>query len=461
MRRALCWAVAGLPAAALAGAGWAAGGQSRPAGPPAAPRVIALDFAVHESEGGIITADLDGDRRMDFVVTAPGRVGAWRHDGRRLWLLEAQVRVSAGPSETVGLSGHHAPGVQVADVDGAAGQEVLFLDQDSTVNVLDARTGAIKRRVRLPHPEGSERWEHLVVACLRGRGDRDVLLQATNARGYRMGRHVAAYAYDRLDGEPLWRTDSYLGCAHNGLRVADLDGDGRDEVLGATILGPDGRERNRLPEYRGHLDSIFSDDVRPDIPGLEVVALQEGGPMEVFCYGLGGLIWRAHHKNQEPQNAALGEFDTRSPGLEVWCRSRYDTHQKPFTFDSRGRLLGEYAMDDVAPAGWTEKGVEVIAPIHWTGSPVQLAAAKERHKSGDVCLFEPLTGRFVARFPEKADRIYVADVSGDWREEVLVVSGRELHIYENTAANPRPREPRLWSKPHYRRSKMTWNYYSP
>lgn len=61
----------------------------------------------------------------------------------------------------------------------------------------------------------------------------------------------------------------------------------------------------------------------------------------------------------------------------------------------------------VAPEGWTEKGVEEIATLDWTGEATQLAAAKERHKSGDVCLFEPLSGRFVARFSEQIGRAHV------------------------------------------------------
>ena len=118
-------------------------------------------------------------------------------------------------------------------------------------------------------------------------------------------------------------------------------------------------------------------------------------------------------------------------------------------------------MDDVAPKGWTVEGVEVIVPIHWTGKKTQLAAAKERHKSGDVCLFEPMGGRFVLHIPEKADRLYVVDVSGDWREEIVVINENEIHIYENPNPNPRPNQPRLWEMQHYRRGKMSWNYYSP
>ena len=36
-----------------------------------------------------------------------------------------------------------------------------------------------------------------------------------------------------------------------------------------------------------------------------------------------------------------------------------------------------------------------------------------------------------------------------------------IHIYFNESENPSSDHPRLWSQDHYRRSKMTWNYYSP
>jgi hypothetical protein len=308
-----------------------------------------------------------------------------------------------------------------------------------------------------------------VIANFRGRGDRDLLLQATDATGYRMGRFLAAYAIEDLLGAgeatPLWRRDDFVATAHNGARVADLDGDGRDEVLGATILGPDGRITVRIP-VEGHLDGIHAHDVRPDIPGLEVVALEEGndrGKLEgrVFLYGKHRAIWVADFHRQEPQNAAVGRFDPERPGLQTWCRSRYDKHQKPFVFDAAGKVVVDYRMSDVAPDGWTRSGVEVIFTIDWTGERRQHAVAKERHTAGDVAIFDPMTGRFLHRFRERADRLYVADVSGDWREEVIVVSGNRLNIYENDAANPDPGRARLWEQQSYGRSKMTWNYYSP
>jgi len=307
-----------------------------------------------------------------------------------------------------------------------------------------------------------------MIADFRGAGDdRDILLQATNHKGYRVGRHLAAYAADDLlqgrVAKPLWRTDRFVSCNHNGARIADLDGDGRDEVLGATIYSPKGKLLARAAKYSGHIDSVFVADVRPDKPGLEVVLLEEGGGDSncVQVVGCRGPIWRMHFKRQEPQNAAVGRFREGSDEIFIWCRSRYPTHQKPFVFDSRGRKVFDYAMDDAAPKGWTDSGVEVIHTIDWTGRRQQLACAKERHCEGDVCIFEPLTGRFVEHFKQKADRLYVADVVGDWREEVIVLSGSNLYIYQNPARNPRPDEPRLWTRRNYRRLKQCHNYYSP
>jgi len=72
-----------------------------------------------------------------------------------------------------------------------------------------------------------------------------------------------------------------------------------------------------------------------------------------------------------------------------------------------------------------------------------------------------LTGKFVQRFSEKANRLYVADVTGDWREEIIVLNSNELHVYQNQEANPRPNQKRLWSNRNYRRLKQCHNYYSP
>ncbi|MBU0665614.1 MAG: hypothetical protein KJ990_13880 [Proteobacteria bacterium] len=425
--------------------------------------VIPLEVSTpKDTAGGLIAADINDDGARELLITAPGYIGAYGTNGKQLWSKHIDVCVG-GESESKGLPGHHGPGVQAGDINGDRKTEVVFFDRESTLHVLRGGNGQELWSAKLQPPAGAQRWEHVIIANFRGKGDRDLLMQATNAKGYRTGRYLAAYSVESLQAgknEPLWQRNDFVSCAHNGARLADLDGDGRDEVLGATILGPDG-ELRVIVDLKGHLDSIFVGDVRPELPGLEVVMLEEGRLNRIFLVGISGLIWEAHHKHQEPQNAAIGRFIPGLSEMQIWCRSRFNEHQTPFVLNAHGALYSEYKMDDMAPKGWTLRGVEVINSIYWSGEERMYACAKERHRSGDVCIFDPVSGRFLLRLPEKADRLYVADVSGDWREEIIVWSGNELHIYSNPQPNPRPEIPRLWTTPHYRRSKMTWNYYSP
>ena len=427
------------------------------------PFIIKLDIpAPTDSAGGIIVADVNGDGRMDYLVTVPGHLAVYASDARKLWIARTDIAVG-GQSESQGLPGHHGPGVAAGDVDGDGQCEVVYLTKDSVLHVVEGATGREKANAKPPVPDGAARWELAMVADFRGRGrDGDILLQAANEKGYRTGRYLAAYSIEQLlkGGKCLWRTDGFVSCAHNGARLADINGDGRDEVLGATVLSADGKLLVRAAKFGGHMDSVFVADVRTDRPGLEVVLLEEGSN-HVQVLSSGGPVWRQHFKRQEPQNAAVGRFRSGSEETFIWCRSRYNQHQKPFVLDAGGKVVFDYRMDDVAPAGWTASGVEVIHTIDWTGRRQQLACAKERHTSGDVCVFQPLTGKFVERFREKADRLYVADVTGDWREEIIVLAGRELHVYHTTAPNPRPKEKRLWADRNYRRLKQCHNYYSP
>ena len=427
------------------------------------PLVIDLDVpAPQDSAGGIIAADVTGDGKPDFLVTVPGHLAVYDNSGAKLWIERTPIVVGT-QSESQGLPGHHGPGVAAGDVDGDGRTEVLFLTLDGTLHCVRGADGHEKATAKPPVPDGAQRWELAMIADFRGVGDdAEVLLEASNQKGYRMGKYLAAYAFeDLIAGKgPLWTADQFLPCAHNGARLADLDADGRDEVLGATILSPKGKPMARAAEFRGHMDSLFVADVLPDLPGLEVVLLEEGSN-HVQVIGLSGPVWRSEFLRQEPQNAAVGRFRPGSEEIFVWCRSRHNEHQKPFVFNSRGKKVFDYKMDEVAPAGWTASGVEVIHTIDWTGLPTQLACAKERHTSGDVCLFEPLTGKFVERIDQQADRLYVADVRGDWREEILVLAGSRLSVYHNTDKNPRPDEKRPWENRNYRRLKQCHNYYSP
>ena len=193
----------------------------------------------------------------------------------------------------------------------------------------------------------------------------------------------------------------------------------------------------------------------------------------VFLANVDGLIWQANHQNREPQDGAMGDFDPASPGLEIFCRHRGpglaanpipperfqpEMFQKPFVLNARGKVIADYSTQEVFPADFNLMGLQVCQTIHWGGSGRPLVAATEREQNGQVAVIDPLTGKFLLRLQnEKADRLYVCDVSGDWREEIVILNGNELHVYHNHAPNPNPEWPSLWDRGQYRRSMMTWN----
>lgn len=444
-----------------------------------------------DRSGGLIAHDLNGDGERDFLVTAPGMIVAASLNGGILWQRQVDIQVTLR-AERNGLPGHHAPGVQAGDVTGDGRTEVLYLTRDGRLHVVDGATGSLIGERALSAPAGAERWEHAVIGNFRGEGDRDLLLQATNREGYRLGRYVAVFRIaDLLDGDvaptPLWTRDDFPAAAHNGARIADISGDGRDEIIAAGIVDGEGRTLVKAPLQRNsHIDAVQVADVLPDRPGLEVIAAEEGGELRLlpwrnrfsnrvnwnfnrlccagdrtFLMNAEGLIWATGYRQREPQNLTVGSFAPESEDVQIWLRSRYNEDQRPYVLDAQGEPITEYELRKTAPPDWPRAGIEVIFPIHWSGSGQQHLAAKARHETGDAAIIDALTGDFIVRIPERTNRLYVADVMGDWREELVILSGHRLRVYGNAAANPNPERGSLWEEQHYRRLKQTWNYYSP
>ena len=207
-----------------------------------------------DGRGGLIVSNINSDPYKEILVTQSDSVTAVDRYGNVLWQNQVTIQVTT-QSEKFGLPGWHGPGIQVADIGDDGEPEVLYLTVSGYLHIVSGTDGQMIKKVKLKPPEGVERWEHLVVANFRGQGDRDLLLQASNSIGYRMGHHLAAYDLERLiqnnQTAPLWTRDDFLPAAHNGARVADLDEDGRDEVISGSIIGFDGRKHYELEKSPG------------------------------------------------------------------------------------------------------------------------------------------------------------------------------------------------------------------
>ncbi len=425
-------------------------------------------------KGGLIAADVTGSGQMEIVITQPNYIAAYSPVDGKLWEQTVNIWLSDNANGE-GLPGPNGPGIQAGDIDNDGVVEILYITPENKLEVLSGKSGELKYQVELPRVDSAfGRWEQAVIASFSGAGDRDLLLQASQAtdrEDYFRDNIQAAFKIEDLLStgaatDAMWRNNSFVSLAHGAAKVADINGDGRDEVIGATILGADGRERHRVDIENTaypHIDSIAIGDIVPDRAGLEVVIPEENRNKRIFLFDEKETIWVSLHRQTSPDDdgdkVAIGDFDPESPGLEMWFRGNDSAH---FTvLDAEGEVIADYAFSDRKPENWTEKGFEIIHRIRWSGEAKDYIAAKERHEAGDIGIFDAITGDIVVQLPARAQRLYVADILGDWREEIVVLENNQMRIYENTQPNPNPDRPRLWEQAHYRRQKMTWDYYSP
>lgn len=418
-------------------------------------RVVRLRQPVPESSGGLFAHELDGDGQMELLVTSEGHVGAYELKGAPLWVRRVEISF---------FDTAHHPSAIAGDLDGDGVQEVAYGDKETRIHFLDGKTGREERVLETP---GKPRA--MAVANLRGKGDRDIILQYSQTE-------IAAIRAD--DGSVLWRTDEYRCIEHSPLRQADLDGDGLDEVAGATIIDHDGTRMNSWDlggAYR-NMDSMVIADVEQGGP-LEVVLAEQRGvhshtdvvnPDRIVFRSLNPWNW------EDPDKVAAGDFDPESAGLEVFNRSSggdgvgprsneepYAHEQCPWVLDARGHLMAKYYVNDYKPSWWTGHGIEEIFRIDWDGDEQDEILAKERHKVGAAAIINPMNGGFKKIFRVKAARVYAADVRGDYREEAVVLDrGGSLKVFACTSPAPMAK-PSYWNQQHYRRQKQNWNYYSP
>ncbi|MFH0964641.1 MAG: hypothetical protein V2A58_11605 [Planctomycetota bacterium] len=309
----------------------------------------------------------------------------------------------------------------------------------------------------------------MAIANLRGKGDCDIVLQYSQ---------TFLKAVSAADGSTLWQTDDYRGIEHSPLRQADLDGDGFDEIAGAGIIDNDGARMNKWGlggAYRS-MDSIVIADIIPGYPLEVALAEQRGANSHTVVVSPNEILFRALNpwNWEDPDKLAVGDFDPHRPGLEIFNRSSggdgtaprgkeepYANEEAPWVLDSQGGLISKYYLNDKKPSWWTGHGIEQVCRIDWDGDDRDEIMGKERHRSGAGAVLHPITGDFLAVFPVRAVLIYAADVAGDFREEVVVLTEEGSLIAFSHSGRPAVEKPRYWTRQHYRRQKQNWNYYSP
>ncbi|MBQ1045179.1 MULTISPECIES: cellulose binding domain-containing protein [unclassified Micromonospora] len=426
--------------------------------------------------------DLDGDGRYEFVLkwdpsnakdnsqsgyTGNVYVDAYTLTGARLWRIDLGRNIRAGA---------HYTQFQVYDYDGDGDAEVAMKTADGTrsgtgqvigngsadhrnssgyvlagpeyLTMFDGRTGAALSTVDYDPPRGTvsswgDSYGNRVDRFLAGTayldGQRPSLIMA---RGYYTRAVVAAWDFRDGTLRKRWTFDSNAsgngaaaGQGNHQLSVADVDNDGRQEIVyGAATIDDNGRLL--YSTGNGHGDALHVGDLDPFRSGLEVFKVDEDGSKPSSWMAdarTGQIIWQTAPSGDNGRGVS-GDVWAGSPGAESWS-SAVDG-----LLNTRGQNVGR-------------KPSSANFLIWWDGDPVrELLDATKIDKYGTGGETRLLTGSGVAsNNGTKSTPALSADLLGDWREEVVwrTSDSTALRIY-STPVTTGLRLPTLMHDPQYR-----------
>jgi hypothetical protein len=258
------------------------------------------------------------------------------------------------------------------------------------------------------------------------------------ARGYYTRSTVTAWNWRDGKLSKVWRADSDAGTAYAGqgahsMMVADADGDGAQEIIyGASIIASDGTAK--CSTGFGHGDAIHAGVFVPTRPGIQVFMVHEDGTQpahDIHDAFTCEVIYKSPPAGDDMRGLA-DDVDPNNPGGEMW--SEADTQMESATTGA-----------DVGP-----KPAASVFVIYWDEDESrELVSGSSISKYGGGTLQS--CPSCAATSSTRADPILIADLLGDWREEIIwrESSNAALRVYTTTEVTAR-RIYTLMHDPQYR-----------
>lgn len=362
--------------------------------------------------------DLDGDGALDAVIRSgngytegssdpgiPVELEAFSSSGRQLWRLQmAWHRRSGGLATSLPFN--------IYDLDGDGKSEViarLQVGERLYIAVLDGGTGEVLRKTPWREsPGGAKDRFHMSIAYLDGKNPA-IVTQSGLYENEIIDAYDAALSH-------LWTFRSFGATSGSGshyLAVADVDGDGRDEVFdGTTVLNPDGRMRWSL--YRRHPDIVAVQRILPGAKDRQVFFAVETN-MHAGAYVVdaktGNIIWKQNAEDDPRWRHAhvgwVSDIWDGAPGLEILTNRDAHNVQDRVLFSSQGRILADPFEGDWRPVNWTGRQTRDL--MNKEGTRLARFNGKEA---------VPLPGSGPADMARSSCPM-VADLVGDYRDEMV------------------------------------------
>ncbi|RYD67815.1 MAG: rhamnogalacturonan lyase [Verrucomicrobiaceae bacterium] len=432
-------------------------------------------------------------------ITGTPVLDAYKMDGTRLWRIDLGINIREG---------EHYTQFMVYDLDGDGRAELACKTADGTkdgtgkiigdatkdwrnkeegtqrygriltgpefLTVFDGKTGAALKTVDfIPGRDPIDGWGGIggnggndsygnrcdrflaCVAYLDGVHPSLVMTRGVYGRtvlaawDWKGGELTSRWVFDSgVSKPPFENVSPYSGMGGHALSVADVDDDGKDEIIyQAMTVDDDGK--GLYSTGRRHGDALHVGDFDPGRPGKELYLVTENEEETVGLKtpgaGLhdarsGSLLW-SHSPGVDISDGVVADIDPLHPGAEVWGGP-----------GGLRTIRGEEIGPCPSGSDWV---------IWWDGDLL-----REVYDRSSVFKWKWDEGReeriFSAERPEGRGRFggfrpnLAADLLGDWREELLLSGpdGKSLRLYMTTI----PTEHRLVTlmhDPQYRLS-VAW-----
>ena len=370
--------------------------------------------------------DVDGDGEYEIILkwdptnshdnahngfTGPTYFDCYELDGTLKWRIDLGENIRSGAHYTQFL---------VADFDGDGKAELATVDYiPPRGNIKDWGDGYANR---------SDRFL-AAVAYVDG-----VRPSAVMARGYYTRSVLAAYDWDGKDLKVKWVFDSntpgneaYAGQGNHNLRVADVDGDGCDEIIyGQMAVDNDGNGLYSTGMYHGDAIHLLSDinDEKYYVWGCHENK-KDGTTLREAATG---KVILQYPSDKDIGRCMAADIDPNYPGVELWSPNSGGVR----SFD--GKVIskqGDFKNEISAK-------VPVNMAVWWDGDLLREmldknVISKYNWKTGEMenmlvmedCMWNNDT---------KGNPAIQGDILGDWREEVLIrtADNQNLRLYVTT-----------------------------
>ncbi|MGQ4435902.1 rhamnogalacturonan lyase [Streptomyces sp. SAS_260] len=442
-----------------------------PISPPAGgttPDGVAYTYEANDASVG----DLDGDGRLDFVLkwqptnakdnsqsgyTGDTVLDGITLDGTRLWRIDLGRNIR---------SGAHYTQFQVYDYDGDGKAEVAVKTADGTIDgagtvignsaadyrnssgyvlsgpeyltMFNGRTGKAMSTVDYVPARGTvsswgDSYGNRVDRFLAGTayldGSRPSLIMA---RGYYTRTVIAAWDWRNGAFTRRWTFDTnsstntgkgYDAQGNHQLAVADVDGDGKDEIVYGS-MAVDDNGSGLWTTRNGHGDAMHVGDLDPSRPGLEEFKVDEDASKPSSWMAdakTGAVIWSTP-ANGDNGRGVSGDIWAGSAGAESWSASESGVR------NPKGTVVSTRKPSSTNFLSW------------WDGDPVrELLDATHIDKYGTTADTRLLTASGVhSNNSTKATPALSGDILGDWREEAVwpTTANTALRIYSTPYETP-------------------------